>query len=220
MQDNKIIEQVGEAIKGKTAAKPSQQKKPLSSAEKHAIMDAVDQLFAELQLTYHNQYYKAFPSEEKIIFAKKLWFEHLQEFSAERILKACRQATRESEFLPTLHTIIKYCEVTENELGLPDVYQAYVEACQAPNPKTDYQWSHPAVYWAGKASDWFFLANNVESKALPVFKRNYQMICERIKSGEALSAPVPMALPKADTQPLSSEEKRERIKALRDQIKL
>ena len=220
MQDNKIIEQVGEAIKGKTPPAHKQAQKPLSSAEKHAIMDAVDQLFAELQLTYHNQYYKAFPSEEKIIFAKKLWFEHLQAFSPERILKACRQATRESEFLPTLHTIIKYCDVTDDELGLPDVYQAYVEACQAPNPKTDYRWSHPAVYWAGKASDWFFLANNTETKALPVFKNNYLALCERIKSGETLSAPTPTALPKPETSPLSGEETRSRIKELRKQIKL
>ncbi|MGK0441117.1 MAG: hypothetical protein ACJA0N_000913 [Pseudohongiellaceae bacterium] len=220
MQDNKIIEQVGQAIANNKTQQADSQQANRSPADKQALTNTINQLFAELELTFHNQFHKAFPTAEKLSYAKKLWFDYLKEYSPDRILLACRKATRESEFLPTVHSLIKHCEINPQELGLPDYYQAYIEACQAPSPKTNFNWSHPAVYWAGKASDWFFLANNIENKALPVFKRHYELLCERIKLGEVLPEPSPLALPNEHTKPLSGEEKRSRIKQLRKEIKL
>lgn len=222
MQDKNLIEQVGEKIaNGNTrATNNNSTPAPLSVEQKKALTNTINQLFAEMELTYHNQYLKAFPSAEKLGYAKKLWFDYLKEFSPERILGACRKATRESDYLPTVHALIKYCEVSDNELGLADVHQAYIEACQAPSPKTDYAWSHPAVYWAGKASDWFFLANNTEYKAFPIFKRNYEIICERIKQGEQLAPPIPIGLPHKSKTPLSGEEQRARLKKLREDVNL
>ncbi|WP_339669257.1 replication protein P [Dasania marina] len=222
MHNNKLIEQVGANIsQGKPSAyNKAQQQAPLNTEQKQALTNAINQLFAELELTYHNQYLKAFSSADKLGYAKKLWFDYLKGFAPDRILLACRKATRESEYLPTIHTLIKYCEVSTGELGLPDTYQAYIEACQAPSPKTEYSWSHPAVYWAGKASDWFFLSSNIEAKTLPVFKRHYEALCERIKKGETLAPPEHLALPNDKAKPLSSEQKRERLAQLRKEIKL
>lgn len=221
MHNNNLVEQVGKQIsKGQPSAQSNKQQAPLNAQQKQNLTNAINQLFAEFELTYHNQYLKAFSSAEKLGYAKKLWFDYLKDFAPERILQACRKATRESEYLPTIHTVIKYCEMSSQELGLPDSYQAYVEACQAPSPKTEYQWSHPAVYWAGKASDWFFLSNNIEAKALPVFKRHYEALCERIKNGETLAPPEPLALPNDKAKPLSPEQQRERLAQLRKDIKL
>jgi 16S rRNA A1518/A1519 N6-dimethyltransferase RsmA/KsgA/DIM1 with predicted DNA glycosylase/AP lyase activity len=45
------------------------------------------------------------------------------------------------------------------------------------------RWSHPAVYHAGAASDWFFLASSPEKTAFPVFERHYRRLCELVDAG-------------------------------------
>ena len=190
---------------------------PADAQQRAAIMDAVDQVFAEFELVYHNQYSKAFPSEEKLNYAKRIWFNNLNHLSAEQIIAAAHQAIRESEFLPTIKGLLKYVGGTQ---GLPDPYDAYIEACQAASPKIEHHWSHPAVYLAGSESDWFFLASNNETKAFPVFKRHYERLCERVIGGEKLAVPSFQALPETISQPLSNEERKQRMKKLRETVKI
>lgn len=181
------------------------------------MISAINQMFAEFELVYHNQYQKAFPTQEKLAFAKKLWFSNLKDFSAEQILRATHRAIKESEFLPTVRGILKYIETEYETLGLPDPHAAYLEACRAPSPKADYHWSHPAVYYAGRESDWFFLANSGERQAFPVFERNYKIICERLLRGEHVDMPVVKALPPEIHHPLSKQEQIEHLKKLREE---
>jgi hypothetical protein len=157
--------------------------------DKAQVVNAINQMFAEFELVYHNQYAKAFPSEEKLSYAKKLWFSHLAEFSAAQILNAAKRATRESEFLPTVKGILKYCQADLSTLGLPDAHSAYMEACRAPSPKAGATWSHPAVFYAGRDSDWYFLANTIEQQAFPIFRTHYANYCQRVLDGEILNAP-------------------------------
>lgn len=185
--------------------------------QKAAIMDAVDRVFAEFELVYHNQYNKAFPSEEKLNYAKRIWFNNLNHLSPELIISAAHQAIRESEFLPTIKGLLKHISGAK---GLPEAYSAYIEACQAASPKIEQHWSHPAVYLAGSASDWFFLASNNEAKAFPLFKRHYDALCERVISGELLTIPSHQALPETISQPLSNDERKQRMKTLRDTLKI
>lgn len=190
----------------------------LTNEQKDAVMDAVDRIFAEFELVYHNQYCKAFPDAEKLIYAKKLWFSYLMDYSPERIVHAARTAIKKSEFLPTVKTLISYCHPQPEELGLPDALTAYHEACQAPSPRSEYQWSHPAIYYAGRESDWFFLSSNPESKAFPIFKRHYDQLCERVLQGEKLELPATQALPEEINHPLSNAERKERLQVLRDKL--
>ena len=156
--------------------------------------------------------------DQKIVMAKQLWVKTLSDISPERIMLGARKAIKNSEYLPTLHTVRKYCEVQPQELGLPDAHAAYLEACKASTPKIEHNWSHPAVYLAGSASDWFFLAGNTELKAFPIFKRNYEMLCDRVIHGEKLRMPNRQAIPETITQPLSNEERKERLKTLRENL--
>jgi hypothetical protein len=181
-------------------------------------MDAVDRLFAEFELVYHNQYLRAFPSAEKLRLAKQIWFSHLERFSAERILAAAHRAIRESEFLPTIASLVKYCENDWEIYGLPDPRTAFIEACMAPNPKANHPWSHPAVFHAGQATDWFFLATQEERRTFPVFERYYRTLCERVRQGEKLEAPVPLALPEPTPQPLAREELQKQLDAIRKEL--
>ena len=150
---------------------------------------------------------------------KKLWLESLVRFTPEVIRLGAKRVIENSEFLPTLHTMIRHCE-SESTEGLPEAHAAYIEACQAPSPKAAHNWSHPAVYHAGKAADWYFLANNSEKAAFPVFERHYQLLCERVIAGEELAPPQVHALPETVERPLTKEENQARLKALREDLGL
>lgn len=183
-------------------------------------IDAINQVFAEFELIYHNQFHKAFHNEERLLLARRLWLNNLKKYSPELILKAAHRAIKDSEYLPTIRGLLKYLEDDFQRHGLPDAHSAYIEACRAPSPKAEFTWRHPAVYYAGKASDWFFLANSIESKAFPVFERNYQMLCERVLNGETLENPLPVALPAKVSTPLDKEEQKKRMAEMRKSLKI
>jgi hypothetical protein len=82
--------------------------------------DAINRMFAEFELVYHNQYNKAFPTREKEEWAKRLWHDNLKSYSPEQILNATHQAIRESEFLPTVAGVLKYIESSGPVLPLLD----------------------------------------------------------------------------------------------------
>lgn len=180
----------------------------------------INQVFAEFELVYHNQFNKAFSTQEKLLYAKRLWFNNLKQYAPELILKAAHRAVKESEYLPTIRGLLKYLEDDFERHGLPDAHSAYIEACRAPSPKAEFNWRHPAVYYAGKASDWFFLANSTESKAFPVFERNYQLLCDRVLKGETLENPLPNALPAKVSKPLDKEEQKKRMAEMRTELKI
>ncbi len=198
----------------------------MASNEQHIPMpspehlDAINQVFAELKLAYHNQFYKAYPNVEELGMAKQLWLHALCDLSPARLRAGVRRAIKNSEYLPSLHTLREFCDPEPHELGLPDARAAYIEACRAPSPKRDAHWSHPIVYRAGHESDWFFLANTPESVAFPVFKRNYELLIERLLNGEQLDVPLPKALPEEIHTPLPRDENKRRLKQLRSELKI
>jgi hypothetical protein len=184
-----------------------------TDSEREAVVNAVNQMFAEFSLVYHNQYQKAFPDKEKLALAKRLWMQHLAHYKPEQILAAVRRVTQESEYLPTVHGVIKY--LGASSLGLPEARDAYREACLAPSPKVEQRWSHAAVYLAGAASDWFFLANQTEKTAFPVYEKHYRELCERVAQGEILQMPAVAALPETIHKPLTAEQRHAAMQALR-----
>lgn len=187
-----------------------------NATDKSAAIDAINRVFAEFELVYHNQFIKAFPTMEKLQYAKRLWLSHLQELSAEQIVYAAHRAIKESEYLPSIRSLLKYGETEFDRYGLPDVRAAYIEACMARAPQDTVKWSHPAVYFAGKQSDWFFLANNPERLSYPVFERNYLQLCQRVRQGETLTLPEVNALPeKVAEPPLSAQEQEQYMASLR-----
>lgn len=153
--------------------------------------------------------------------AKQLWFDALRSFSPAVILKACRSAIAHSEYLPSLHTLNKECTAQLSSYGLPDALTAYREACNAPSPKRNAIWSHLAVYYAGKDCGWFQLASETEDRMLPNFERHYEKLCERVLAGERLESPEQARLEsETHSNPLSADEKHQRMAQLRSELKL
>ncbi len=175
----------------------------------------MNQLFAEFELAFHNQYHKAYGDPDRLALTKKYWLQNLADFSPAQIVAAARKLARSQEFLPTLAVVIRACEEGGSLFGLPEDYRAYVEACRAPSPKSAQSWSHPAVYHAGRAAGWHLLASEPEDRAFPVFARYYRELCRRVMRGENVSAPVPPALEESPTRPLSDKEREQRLNAMR-----
>lgn len=183
-------------------------------------VDAINQMFAEFELAYHNQFHKAYSKEGSVALAKKYWLSCLATYSPDLLVKATRQVVSKQEYLPTLASIIQACDNAWSLFGLPDVHDAYIEACCAPLPKQSHNWSHPAVYLAGKATDWFALANQPEAKIFPLFEYHYRLLCKRVVNGEQLDIPLPEALPENPGRELAPEENQDKLAVLRKSLKL
>ena len=134
----------------------------------------------------------------------------------EQILQGAKHAIEHSEYLPTLNRMLECCQQGLSDLGLPAAHDAFIEACQRPSPKSAQPWSHPAVYLAGRDSDWFFLANNTENITWPVFREHYQRWVAAAMRGEALTIPAPEALEQATAEPLSQEQQLTELRKLRE----
>lgn len=223
MQDsNTLLQRAAQEIAAlsktsQTEAGPTEAQRPRPT---DAHIDALNEVFALFRINYHNQYYKAYNDEGVLSQIKKLWLESLVQFEPQTILRGARKVIEESEYLPTLNRMIRACQGDPESFGLPDAHTAYVEACRASSPKSAWRWSHPAVYHAGLASDWFFLANNSEKIAFPVFERHYLRLCEKVMNGVELPLPDAPALPETIETPLSREENQQRLEALRKQMDL
>ncbi len=110
------------------------------------------------------------------------------------------------------------CKIRPEDIGLPNVKQAYVEACMAPSPKAKNKWSHPAVYHAGKATGWFELSTFPEDQIFTRFKAFYAEMCDRVMKGERLDAPVMDALPEKVSVVLTPEQNEQRMADLRGSL--
>jgi len=199
---------------------PADQDGALSEPLREQLVDALNQVFALFRLNYHNQFYAAYPDNSQLNQIKRLWLESLSQFSPETILLAAKHAIEHSEYLPTLNKMRVSCQQVLTYQGLPNSHEAFIEACEKPSPKRQQTWSHPAVYFAGRDSDWFFLANNSESKTWPIFQQHYERYVHAVLRGETLTLPSQPELPPKHTKTLSPKEQLAALKALREETGL
>ncbi|HBS41587.1 MAG TPA: hypothetical protein DEA26_02820 [Oceanospirillales bacterium] len=214
--ENKLINRVTQQLRQASTGSET----PAGNSPAEATVEqkeAINQIFELFRFNYHNQFLKAFPDHDTLIMAKRLWSRMLVEYRGDVIMRAAEKAVKESSWLPSVHEVLRRCDRSE-VLGVPTPHAAYMEACRAPSPKKEYQWSHPAVYYAGLASDWFFLANEVEEKAFPVFQRNYDILLKRLQDGESLEIEVPQALPETVGVVAPKEEQHKRMSDLLKQL--
>lgn len=196
------------------AARPSGGTDNEADASAPDHVDAINQLFAEFELAYHNQYRKAYPDGESLFMAKKYWLSCLSGFSPLQITRAARMVVKTRDYLPSVAAVVQACESGLELYGLPAPRQAYLEACRAPQPKSSFAWSHPAVYYAGRASDWFVLATEPESAAFPVFEHFYRIYARQVMRGEKLEVNPPKALVNNPGKKTDPEERRLHVEKL------
>lgn len=183
-------------------------------------VDAINKVFAEFEFAYHNQFHKAWNDAESIVIAKKYWLSSLEEFRPEQIIRAAKAIIKSETYLPSLATMVTTCKQGFDLYGLPSIREAYREACSAPSPRKAFPWSHEAVYFAAEAAGWFLLANESESKALPVFEYHYDLLCNRVMAGEKLEIELPQPLPEKIDRPMDADDARARFAKLKKELDL
>ena len=134
-----------------------------STSTKEDFINAIDALFLKLELAYHYQFYKVFGTDEKLKEGKKLWAVSLKDKNPEVILKAVETVISSQSYLPTLTDLIKACNEIDEIDGLPSAEEAYIEARKSYEPRKEFNWSNPIVYYAGKKIGWSSL-NEKDSK--------------------------------------------------------
>lgn len=131
-------------------------------------------------------------------------------------MNGAKMIIEESEYLPSLHRMIRACEDANQQTGLPTPREAYLEACNAPSPKIEFEWSHPAVYHAGKLAGWQLLAAATEAESFPIFQRHYREQVRLATAGADLSIERPAKITEGGQPALSKAENLEHLKTLKD----
>ena len=95
-------------------------------------VELINLIFAELEITFHNQFHKAFPDEETLNLAKQLWLAKLEKFDNEIIFKAIDKIIERSKYLPSLSAVLNQIKelkfqqqkipVSYTHLTLPTIY--------------------------------------------------------------------------------------------------
>jgi hypothetical protein len=226
MKDSKqLLDQLEQKIapspsNSTTPAGHRESKPSISPEQKSALAQAINESFELLRINYQHLYFSAYPELDAVNAAKRLWQESLSQFQPEVIKAATLEIIKQSDFLPTISRIIQQCVKLSSLSELPDAHDAYIEACNANKPKQNHHWTHPAVYYAGKRSNWHFLASSEETVAFPIFKSHYEKLCQKVINGETLPAIEILSLPQNIETPLSKEENAERMSALKKEMNL
>jgi len=155
----------------------------------------VNMIFARFMAIYGHKFKSCFETQDEIRIAKREWALSLAGFGESELVAAVDHCKESLAWMPTISEFLKILQQIGGDHGLPPVLQAYNEACMNADHPSRHQWSHRAVYHAGKATDWFRLRTEEQDHVLADFRYNYEVICRRVRAGEELDQPVAMALP-------------------------
>ncbi|MDG9671845.1 replication protein P [Hahella sp. CR1] len=180
--------------------------------------EIVNALFTELSGVFPAWKY-AFPDHEVIQQAKKAWTKGFIEngiLSMQQVQVGLTRARRlNSPHIPSVGQFIAWCRPTAEDLGLMPVQAAYRIACGGLQQlERGESLAYLAARIAARETGSFELRTRPESEMLPLFTRNYDIVCRRVMNGEDIQADIPKALPEqpaAASKPVPREEARRRM---------
>ena len=153
------------------------------ASTKEDLIKSIDSLFLKLELAYHYQFYKVFGTDDKLKEGKKLWAVSLKHISSEIILEAIENVISSQSYLPTLTDLLKACNDINKKDGFPSLEEAYLEARRSYQPRKDFNWTHPIIYFAGKKTGWNILDEKDSNLSLQVFRKNYMYLKMQAQNG-------------------------------------
>ncbi len=180
-------------------------------------VELINLIFAELEITFHNQFHKAFPDEETLTLAKQLWLAKLEKYQNEIVFRAIDKIIETSKYLPSLSAVLNQIkELKFLEKNIPSSNAAYIEASSlGETSPLDFNWSHPFIYHAGAKVGWYRLKTESEFDIKKEFLSVYEEILEESEFKESL-----LFLPAnkeeiTDDKPLSSEKQKARLEGIK-----
>ncbi len=180
-------------------------------------VELINLIFAELEITFHNQFHKAFPDEETLTLAKQLWLAKLEKYQNELVFRAIDKIIETSKYLPSLSAVLNQIkELKMSELNIPSANSAYVEASSlGETSPLSFKWSHPFVYHAGVKVGWYRLKTESEFIIKNEYLEAYEEILEKSEHEESL-----LLLPEKNKEvlkdkPLSSAKQKARLESIK-----
>ena len=176
-------------------------------------VELINLIFAELEITFHNQFHKAFPDEETLTLAKQLWLAKLEKYQNELIFRAIDKIIETSKYLPSLSAVLNQIkELKLLEQNIPSSNTAYIEAsCLGETNPLDFNWSHPFVYHAGAKVGWYRLKTEPEFDIKKEFISAYEKILEESEFKESLLLLPEIIEEYSEEKPLSSDLQKLRL---------
>ena len=182
-------------------------------------IELVNLIFTQLEVTYHNQFHKAYPDKNSLNLAKQLWLTQLQRFDEKIVFESVGKLMTTSDFLPTLSKVINYCiESKLKSNGIPNVNYAYKEACHSRNNFEKFTWSHPIIFYIGSKTGWDYLWTQAEKETFREFKFNYDILVSEYLEGKEFSKPNFPELPKAIKAKVDKESQLKKIQDLKNKL--
>ena len=180
-------------------------------------VELINLIFAELEITFHNQFHKAFPDEETLTLAKQLWLAKLEKYQNEIVFRSIDKIIETSKYLPSLSAVLDQIKKLKLlEQNIPSSGAAYIEASSLGEiSPLDFKWSHPFVYHAGVKIGWYRLKTESEFNIKKEFFDAYEEILEESEFKESL-----LLLPEnkeeiAEDKPLSSKKQKARLENIK-----
>ena len=182
-------------------------------------IELVNLIFTQLEVTYHNQFHKAYPDKNSLNLAKQLWLTQLQRFDEKIVFESVGKLMTTSDFLPTLSKVINYCiESKLKSNGIPNVNYAYKEACHSRNNFEKFSWSHPIIFYIGSKTGWDYLWTQAEKETFKEFKLNYDLLVNEYLEGKEFSKPNFPELPKTLRVKVNKESQLKKIQDLKNKL--
>ena len=180
-------------------------------------VELINLIFAELEITFHNQFHKAFPDEETLSLAKQLWLAKLEKFENELIFEAIDKIIETSKYLPSLSAVLNLIkELKYKKFEVPSPNEAYLEASSLGeiNP-LDFSWSHPYVFHAGAKIGWYRLKTDSEFEIKKEFLEVYGEILEESELNENFALLPEKKDNLVPEKPLDKKNQIERLEAIK-----
>ena len=151
-------------------------------------------IFARFMAIYGHKFKSCFETQDEIRIAKREWALSLGGYNEQELVAAIDYCKEHSAWMPTIAEFLKVLRNLTGDHGLPAAKHAYEEACLHADHPSQHNWTHSAIYHAGKATGWFRLRSEDESIVFPEFRYNYDVMCRRVRAGEQLDVSIPVAL--------------------------
>ena len=156
----------------------------ISNSERKSFIEAIDNLFLKLELSYHYQFYKVFGTDHRLKEAKKLWAESLKKYPADSINAAIETVIQSNDYFPTLTEVLKACSGSMGSINIPSPQEAFIEAQKSSPPRQSFPWTHPIIYWAGKEVGWELINSPSNSNVFQAFSKIYIRLAKEMKAGK------------------------------------
>ena len=182
-------------------------------------IELVNLIFTQLEVTYHNQFHKAYPDKNSLNLAKQLWLTQLERFDEKNVFESVSKLMTTSDFLPTLSKVINSCiESKLKSNGIPNVNYAYKEACHSRNNFEKFSWSHPIIFYIGSKTGWDYLWTQAEKETFKEFKLNYDFLVNEYLDGKEFSKPNFPELPKTLKVKVNKKSQLKKIQDLKNKL--